>query len=154
MFSIVTQSQLALDGDYDQVRCLSRVGTEGSERQRCRGYSSAMNDRLDALRERLIAAVSPEVVLTREDVGGVDRLRATRLLDDGSERYLVITWTGSPDSPLGLDVFAILGGWYRNKDPSRDTDGRQWGNADHTLKIVVQWLVDLRNEWTSLPRSD
>src|SRR5690606_12328368 len=29
MFSIVTQSQLALDGNYDRVCCLKHVGTEG-----------------------------------------------------------------------------------------------------------------------------
>src|SRR5690606_18823049 len=31
MFSIVTQSQLALDGNYDRVCCLKHVGTEGIE---------------------------------------------------------------------------------------------------------------------------
>jgi hypothetical protein len=30
MFSIVTESQLALDGNYDRVCCLKHVGTEGS----------------------------------------------------------------------------------------------------------------------------
>src|SRR5690606_6954009 len=30
MFSIVTQSQLALDGNYDRVCCLKHVGTEGN----------------------------------------------------------------------------------------------------------------------------
>jgi hypothetical protein len=29
MFSIVTESQLALDSNYDRVRCLKHVGTEG-----------------------------------------------------------------------------------------------------------------------------
>jgi hypothetical protein len=29
MFSIVTESQLALDGNYDRVCCLKHVGTEG-----------------------------------------------------------------------------------------------------------------------------
>jgi hypothetical protein len=31
MFSIVTESQLALDGNYDRVCCLKHVGTEGRE---------------------------------------------------------------------------------------------------------------------------
>ena len=31
MFSIVTESQLALDGNYDRVCCLKHVGTEGSQ---------------------------------------------------------------------------------------------------------------------------
>jgi hypothetical protein len=31
MFSIVTKSQLALDGNYDRVCCLKHVGTEGGE---------------------------------------------------------------------------------------------------------------------------
>src|SRR6516162_2857272 len=29
MFSIVTETQLALDGNYDRVSCLKHVGTEG-----------------------------------------------------------------------------------------------------------------------------
>ena len=31
MFSIVTEFLLALDGNFDPGRCLSHVGTEGSE---------------------------------------------------------------------------------------------------------------------------
>jgi|SRR5688572_2469695 hypothetical protein len=112
-----------------------------------------MINRLDALQERLVVAVPPEVTLTREDIAGVNRLRATRHLNDGSERDLLITWVGSPDSPHGLDVFSILGAWYGNHDPSQNTDGRQWGNADHVLQIVIEWLVELRDDWTSLPRA-
>jgi hypothetical protein len=125
-----------------------------SERQGCRGFPMAMNDRLDVLREKLRVSVPPAVVLALETVGGVNRLKATRRLDDGSERYLVITRIGSPDTPLGLDVFSILGGWYRNQDPSRDTDGRQWGSADHTLQIAIQWLVELVDDWPSLPPTE
>lgn len=29
IFSIVTETQLALDGNYDRVSCLKHVGTEG-----------------------------------------------------------------------------------------------------------------------------
>ena len=113
-----------------------------------------MIDRLDSLQASLVAALPRDVALTRDSVGGVDRLKATRSLDDGSARYLMITWVGSPDSPRGLDVFAILGGSYRNADPSKDTDGRQWGSAAHTQQIVVRWLVELRDDWTSLPLSE
>jgi hypothetical protein len=31
MFSIVTETQLALDGNYDRVSCLKHVGTEGRQ---------------------------------------------------------------------------------------------------------------------------
>jgi hypothetical protein len=34
MFSIVTETQLALDGNYDRVSCLKHVGTEGSRSSR------------------------------------------------------------------------------------------------------------------------
>jgi hypothetical protein len=64
MFSIVTKSQLALDGNYDRVCCLKHVGTEGRTGDDAGGaiYSSTPEtSSLKAIATQRSAAYFPRV---------------------------------------------------------------------------------------------
>lgn len=108
---------------------------------------------LDRIQQQVEAANSELIQVTKRVDGRTERLKLVRQLPDGSYRYLVVSWAGAPGGGLPEDTFSILGGSYGHPDPSRNSDGRHWGNMSITLRVISMWLIDRFDDWTALPRS-
>lgn len=106
-------------------------------------------DHVEAL-ERAVASLPAFVRRRRLDaLGEPVRLELTRELEDGSKRYLWVSWAGEPEE----DSYSIMGGLYGSPDPTRNFDSRSWGDLKHAVTVIRMWLIDLC-DWLSLPRGD
>ena len=117
--------------------------------------------RIDAAYAQLaVFARFPDITVSRA-VASAERVCLERTMDDGSVRYVWVTWVGDPEHGGVLECYSLRGGVNRTPTKTRDAadpflasdfDGGTYGTLPAIIDFVRSWIVDAVDaaEWPRL----